>query len=240
MARRRILFALFSLAPRVPARAWDACIFDLDGVLADSMPQHAAAYAQVLAPLGVEVRRADVFLREGQNSRHIIRDLLAAHGMPVSDAEARALGERKQAAFRAMGTPPRMRGAEQAIGDVARAGLRMAIVTGSKRENVGLILGPLVERFDAVVADGDYAEPKPSPEPYLAAARALAVAPTRCVVVENAPLGIRAAVAAGMACVAIPTTVGVEALRDAGAHAIAASLQDAVALVVRGEGLKRP
>lgn len=223
---------------------FEACIFDMDGVLADSMRQHHAAYVQVLEPLGVEVPRSAVYQREGMNSRHVIRDILAEHGIPVDDDEARRLGERKQAAFRALGKPPLMRGVERCIGELRSAGLRLAVVTGSSRENLQHILGPLLSQFEVRLGDGDYPRSKPDPDPYLAAALQLKVQPARCVVIENAPLGIKSAIAAGMACVALPTTMPVEALRAAGAHALAASLPEAAAFVLqgarRGQGFMRP
>lgn len=220
--------------------AFAACVFDMDGVLADSMRQHAAAYARVLEPLGVRVARRDVYAREGMNAHQVVRELLAQAHLPVSEEEARRLGVAKQEAFRSMGRPPLARGAEACVGSLRSAGLKLAVVTGTNRENAAFILGPLADRFDAILAEGDYARPKPDPEPYLAAARRLGVAPGRCAAVENAPLGVRAAVAAGMACVALPTTMPAEALRAAGAHVLAGSLAEVAALVLRGEGLKRP
>lgn len=222
--------------------AFDACIFDMDGVLADSMRQHHQAYVQVLDPLGVEVPRSAVYQREGMNSRNVIREILAGHRIPLTDEEAARLGERKQAAFRAMGRPPLMRGAERAIGVLQAAGLKLGVVTGSSRENLAHVLGPLADRFEVRLADGDYQREKPDPEPYLSAALKLRAQPSRCAVVENAVLGVRSAVAAGMTCVALPSTMPVEALREAGAHAIAATLEEAAALVLHGlpkGGLKR-
>lgn len=224
----------------MPAPApFDACIFDMDGVLADSMRQHHQAYVQVLEPLGVEVPRIAVYQREGMNSRHVIAELLAQRGIPLTEDEARRLGERKQAAFRALGKPPLLRGVERAVGGMKAAGLRLAVVTGSSRENVQHILGPLAQQFDATIADGDYQRSKPDPEPYLSAALRLKAMPERCAVIENAPLGIQSAVRAGMVCVALPTTMPVEALREAGAHAIAGSLEEAAAMVLGGQGFKR-
>lgn len=228
-----------SAARAAAPRAFEACIFDLDGVLADSMPQHWLGYAAALRGHGVEPRRDEVFRREGMNARHVARDILREHGVAVDEAEAARLGEAKQAAFRDLGRPALFPGAERAVDALRAAGLRVALVTGTSRENARFILGPLAERFDALLADGDYARSKPDPEPYALAARRLGVPPERCAVVENAPLGVRAAIAAGMACIALPTTVAPAELRAAGAHAVARDLEDAVARVLRGEGFKR-
>lgn len=217
-----------------------ACVFDLDGVLADSMRQHHLAYVHALEPLGVKVPRIEVFAREGMNARNVVRELLEPYGIPLSDEEARRLGERKQQAFRAMGRPPLHRGAEACVGALRAAGLRLAVVTGTSRDNARFILGPMAQPFEFLVADGDYARQKPDPEPFLTAAAKLGVPPSACAAVENAPLGVRSAVAAGMTCIALPTTMPVEVLREAGAHALAASLREAAAMVLQGQGFKRP
>jgi beta-phosphoglucomutase len=218
---------------------FEACIFDLDGVLADSMPQHWQAYARVLAPLGVRVERAEVFRREGMNARHVVAEILAERGRAVSAEEAARLGAAKQDAFRTLGTPPLAPGAAEAVQALREAGLRLAVVTGTTQANVRFLLGPLAARFDALLADGDYARSKPDPEPYALAARRLGVPAQRCAVVENAPLGVRAAKAAGMACIALPTTVAPEELRAAGADAIAPDLGHAARLVLGGQGFMR-
>lgn len=131
-----------------------------------------------------------------------------------------------------------MEGAEACLAALRGAGLRLGAVTGTSRENAAFMLGPLAAQLGAIVAEGDCLRAKPDPDPYLAGARRLGVEAARCAVVENAPLGVRAAVAAGMTCVAVPTTMPVEALRAAGAHAVAASLREVAAVVLRGQGFK--
>ena len=89
-------------------------------------------------------------------------------------------------------------------------------MTGTKRENLGVIIpDELLVQFDIIIADGDTKRGKPSPDPYLAAAQKVAVAPNECLVIENAPAGIEAAKAAGMFCAAIKTTLSGEHLNKA-------------------------
>lgn len=220
--------------------AFAACLFDLDGVLADSMPRHWRGYVAALKAYDVPVPREEVFAREGMNARHVAREILAKHGIVVGDEEAKRLGEAKQAAFRAQGRPPLNPGAEACVAALKKAGLKVAVVTGTSRENASFILGPFAQQFDLVVGDGDYARSKPDPEPYLTAARKLGVPPADCVVVENAPLGVRAAAAAGMVCIALPTTMAPDVLRAAGAHRIARDLDEAATLLLQGKGFKAP
>lgn len=206
------------------------------------MPQHHRAYVRVLAPFGVRVEQLDVFRREGMNAWKVAQEILAEHSKPVDDAEARRLGDAKQAAFRDMGKAPLAQGASACVGALRRAGLRLAVATGTSRDNAAFILGPMAADFDAILAEGDYARAKPDPEPYLAAARKLGIPAVRCVVVENAPLGVQAAVRAGMACIGIPSTMPPQELRAAGAWQIARTLDDvpALALASHGEALKQP
>ena len=215
-------------------RPFDACLFDLDGVLGDSMPQHHLAYVQVLEPLGLDVPQHEVFAREGMNAWGVVMDLAREQGIPMTEDQARALGAQKQAAFRAMGSAPLMPGAWDVVGAMRAAGLQLAVVTGTNHDNARFILRDLAARFEAIVAEGDYARHKPDPEPYLVGAAKLGVPPGRCAVVENAPNGVKAAKAAGMACVGLASTLGPQVLAEAGADAVVRSLEAAGVLVLRG------
>ncbi|GAA2091239.1 HAD family phosphatase [Streptomyces albiaxialis] len=96
--------------------------------------------------------------------------------------------------------------------DRARAlGVPVALVTASERavaDEVLRTLGP--HRFAHSVASGETPEGKPHPAPYLAAARALGVAPDACLAVEDTPTGVSAARAAGCRVLAVPTVPGIE------------------------------
>jgi beta-phosphoglucomutase-like phosphatase (HAD superfamily) len=85
----------------------------------------------------------------------------------------------------------------------------MGIVTSSEKEHFGLIHrnSGLLQYFDFVIASGDYANSKPHPDPYLEAVRRSGVAPENCLVVEDSRRGLAAAVAAGLRCVVIPSSL---------------------------------
>jgi beta-phosphoglucomutase-like phosphatase (HAD superfamily) len=87
------------------------------------------------------------------------------------------------------------------------------MVTGSSRQSVQAVLTPEeANHFDAIITADDVSRPKPHPEPFLRAAETLAVEPSRCFVVENAPFGVTAARAAGCRVIAICTTLDSEDL----------------------------
>ncbi len=186
-------------------------MFDFDGVLCQSMEQHAEAYRRVLEPFGVRVADQDVFEHEGARSETILRDLLGAKARDGQNM--RALADEKQRIFLALGKPPVYPGAEAAL--EAATGPR-GLVTGTRRANLEALVPAWVPRFDAIMTQESYTHDKPHPEPYARAAEALGVDPATCMAVENAVRGIQSAKAAGYGrVVAITTTMPANALAEA-------------------------
>ena len=132
------------------------------------------------------------------------------------------LAEEKETHYRKLYTPhlALMRGAEAFIARLRGAGARLAVATAAPSGNRTLVLDGLGIRslFSRVIGAEEVVRGKPAPDIFLAAARALDVDPSTCVVFEDAVNGIIAARAAGMAAVGITTTTPPEVLRDAGAH----------------------
>ncbi len=87
-----------------------------------------------------------------------------------------------------------------------RLDIRRAIATSSRHESVTRHLGPydLLRRFDTIVARGDYTDPKPSPMPYLTAAKRLGIDPGQCLALEDSYHGVRSASSAGMLTIMVP------------------------------------
>lgn len=178
-------------------------IFDLDGVIIDSEALQHRAYNLVLQRFGIQVD-AVVYGREwiagGRGPEYAVREL----GLPISPTELRRL---KDPVYHEL-----MRREIQLVAG-ARAALErlaarfpLAVATNSHATDVGFVLEhfALEPFFTAVVTREHYVEAKPAPDAFAAAARALGLAPARCVVIEDAAKGIRAAAAAGCACIAFP------------------------------------
>ena len=87
-----------------------------------------------------------------------------------------------------------------------RLDIRRAIATSSRHDSVIRHLGPydLLRRFDTIVARGDYTDPKPSPMPYLTAAKRLGIDPGECLALEDSYHGVRSASSAGMLTIMVP------------------------------------
>lgn len=184
-----------------------ALLFDFDGVIADSLEPHLAAWQQLLPAWGVTPESAVLRQHEGEPAWRIATEFFARAGRTLAPDQARQLADAKNQLFRSQLPPPVYPELPAILDWAEHAGVKKAVVTGTVRQNIEHVIGPLMQRFEAIIGDGDYPRPKPHPDPYLAGARRLGVAPDECVVVENAPMGIRAARAAGIFCVALETTL---------------------------------
>ena len=193
-----------------------AILWDLDGVIVNSMDFHYRAYKEVLAELGRELSR-DVYLREliGLRNYVILRRVLG----DLSDEEVTALAEQKEEAFRrrVRGNVTALPGAKRLISRAKEAGVRQAIVSSTPCANIEVMLQSLGlwDLFDVIVGEEDATRGKPDPEGFVVAAERLGFPPEECVVIEDAPEGIAAGKAAGMRCIGVTTTRPAERLSQA-------------------------
>ncbi|MBN1656926.1 MAG: HAD-IA family hydrolase [Anaerolineae bacterium] len=211
-------------APTVPARA---IVLDMDGVVLDSMPDHLVTWQETLAPLGIDLTAEHLYPLEGVPTEPTARRLTEQFlGYAVPDQEARRLAGEKRERFRARFKPRLVEGMASLLHDLGGRGYRLALVTGSARSVVEESLVPtgVADLFEVIVTGDEVERGKPDPEPYGIAARRLGVDPERCLAVENAPLGIESARAAGMMCVALETTLPAERLAKAGAARVFADV----------------
>jgi len=196
-------------------------IFDMDGVLVDSGPAHAASWRVLAQKHGIEMSD-ELFRRSfGQTSRDIIRSLWSDD---TGEEDIRRLDEEKEAIYRELitGQVPLTAGAPETLNALRQAGLVLAIATSGPRENVELVLsetalGPL---FAAIVTGFDIEKGKPAPDCFLLAAQRAGLQPENCVVVEDAPVGIEAALAAGMKAIGFAGTHPAERLTQSGAGVV--------------------
>lgn len=210
--------------------AFEAVVFDFDGVLACTMEDNFRAWHRTLRPHIPDLDREEYLLLEGLPPQAVAAALLGARGLSL--APAAELAARKEEAYLQDHRFALYPGMPELLERLA-ARLPLGLVTGSGLARLERTLGPAaLARFRAVVCAADRIPPKPSPEPYLAAAARLGVAPSRCLVAENAPLGIRSAKAAGMTVVAVASTLAPERLAEADLV-----VADSLALAERIEGL---
>ena len=186
-----------------------AVLFDMDGVLFDSMPNHARSWKASMAEYGIEMADTEAYKYEGMRGVETIKIITRQHwGREVSDEEAHNMYDTKSHWFRSCPEAQKMPGAEHLMRLVAENGLQVVIVTGSATTT---LLSRLQREFpglidkEHMVTAFDVQRGKPDPQPYLKGLAKAGVNPWEAVVVENAPLGIRSGVAAGIFTVAVNT-----------------------------------
>lgn len=191
----------------MPAAA-RAVIFDVDGVLVDSYAAHLRSWVLMAREHDLEITEAEFASTFGQTSREIIARFW---GPDLDTTKGEALDARKEAIYRDLirAEFPAMDGAIELIDALAAAGFLLAVGSSGPPENIALTLDRLGrrDRFRATVTGRDVTRGKPDPQVFQIAAERLAVPARRCVVIEDAPVGVDAARAAGMASVALVGTV---------------------------------
>lgn len=188
---------------------FDALLFDLDGTLIDSMPLHARAWQAWFAARGVVLDGDPQWFAASAGRSN--EEILADHFPAATLAERTAMAEAKDAHYRALaeGALQPVAGALALLDACAAEGFKLAICTAAPLANIAVADARfgLRARVQAVVSPADGLRGKPHPDIFLRAAQQLGVAPARCLVFEDAPLGIEAARRADMAAVAVTTSL---------------------------------
>lgn len=207
-----------------------AVLFDMDGVLFDSMPNHAYAWSHAMTDFGLRMEPEEVYMNEGRTGNGTI-NLLAQRfwGRDATDGEVQQIYEAKSRIFNSLPEPQPMTGAMDLLKKVRAQGLMRVIVTGSAthalldRLNAAF---PDVFSTELMVTAFDVKHGKPNPEPYLMGLKKANLSASEAIVVENAPLGVQAARAAGIFTIAVNTgPLKDKVLKEAGADLVLPSMQ---------------
>jgi beta-phosphoglucomutase len=205
-------------------------IFDMDGVIIDSMPYHFISWYEALRPWGVRVSCFDIYEKEGERWDKTLRFFLKREGLPASQKLLTTIFSQRKKIFKKNFKRFIFKGVEGFLRCLKRQHYCLALVSGTPSDEIAEILPPRIKRFFTCVVGGDNVKKgKPHPEPYVRAARGLGVKPSECLVIENAPLGIRSAKKAGMFCVAVTTSLPKNYLTEA--DIVVDTLQDIPALI---------
>lgn len=187
-----------------------AVLFDMDGVLYDSMPNHAVAWQESMAKFGLSMSAEDAYATEGQRGIDTIRQMVKQQrGRDISEQEAQTMYDEKSNIFHLMPEAPMMTGAHELMAQIQGMGMTICVVTGSGQK-------PLIKRLKRdygdfldekhIVTAYDVTRGKPHPEPYLKGLEKCGgLNPWEAVVVENAPLGVEAAVNARIFTICVNT-----------------------------------
>ena len=207
-----------------------AVLFDMDGVLYNSMPYHAKAWHRAMAQFGYDLPEEEVYMHEGRTGTSTVNLVSQRqHGTEVSDERVAEIYKVKSDIFNEFPPAKAMPGALSLLQQLKAQGLKILIVTGSGQHSLLDRLNsdyPDIFRRELMVTAFDVKHGKPHPEPYLMGMEKGALRPDECIVVENAPLGIRAAKAAGIFTIAVNTgPLPDSVLLDEGADMLFPSMQ---------------
>ena len=208
-----------------------AVLIDMDGVLFDSMPIHAKSWTKALVEMGVEFTEEEGYLHEGRTGSGTIGIVYRRSlGREATEEEIQKIYKRKSELFEAAPPAPVMPGALELLEKVKADHLMRVLVTGSGQKSLLTKLSlhfpgqftqsRMVTAFDVTIG-------KPHPEPYLQGLKKAGVQTNNAVVVENAPLGVESAKAAGLFTIAVNTgKLQDHHLLDAGADLLFESMND--------------
>ncbi len=195
----------------------EAVIFDLDGTLIDNNAFHLQSWKQYLKDIGKhiseEAYKAHINGRTNKDAVEYI------YGRQMSDEEAMIYTLQKEEIYRSLYQPfiKPVKGLVPLLEKISALNMPMAIATSGIQVNIDFMFShiPIQHYFKAIVNSAHIKTGKPDPEIYFKTAELLKVNPEKCLVFEDAVVGVQAAKAAGMKVFAITTTHTADELKDA-------------------------
>jgi HAD superfamily hydrolase (TIGR01509 family) len=199
--------------------------FDMDGILFDSMPLHAKAWLQVFNENGFPIPKFEPYLNEGCTAIYTVKKMYKKYrNQEVSEKIAEDFRIRKHNLMNSFPDPEVMPGMPGFLKKLSDDGIECWVVTGSAQDN---LVNRLEKEFsgslfsDKMVTALDVQNGKPDPEPYLKALEKSGFDVSEAIVIENAPMGILSAKAAGLFTIAINTgPIDPVVLKEAGADLV--------------------
>lgn len=193
-----------------------AILFDLDGVIVDTLHFHFLAWLEMFRRWGGEVQELTVLLHEGRSSREILPLLIEEAGIDIPEDQRSDFIETKRAYYRSIVDVQFYPEAKETLKKLHKEGYTLALVTACAKKNMNHALSENeLKLFDVIITGDDIPRAKPYPDPYEIAQKKLGFEKDECLVVENAPLGIESGKNAGIKVAAIATTLPKEYLKGA-------------------------
>lgn len=201
-----------------------AVIFDMDGVLLETLSQHYESYRRVLEPEGLRVEPMEINSREGLGTPAVLASLSEEKGWELSAERIEQLVARRRNIFWETYEHRVYPYVPELLTWLEEAGYQLAVVSGATERSLEVCLHQhtvgvdgrrLADWFPIIISGSDIERGKPHPDPYLAALQKLSIEGRQALVVENAPAGIEAAHAAGCHTVAIASTLPESYLHEA-------------------------
>lgn len=195
-----------------------AILFDMDGVLVDSMNHHLKSWRELLESFNINVSDQFIFEHEGAMAPDVIKYLFKKYGYEIDNKDINSMYLSQNSLFQEKYLsqvslyPDTLPLLEQ----LKSKGILVGLVTSSRKNLVQKIWKEEeLTIFTTIISADDTERFKPFPDPYLKALSEIQQEAGNCLVVENAPAGIQAACSAGITCLAISSTLPKEKLSAA-------------------------
>ncbi len=214
-----------------PAFKPKAIFFDMDGVLFDSMKNHATAWVKAMHQTGLPFTEHEAYMNEGRTGASTIDSVFVQiHGRQASEEEKQQIYRLKSSLFEQCGKTERMPYALELLRKIKAQHLDIFVVTGSGQttllDNLEINF-PGIFKKEKMVTAYDVKYGKPHPEPYLMALKKSGLQPWEVLVVENAPLGVESAAAAGLFTIGVNTgPLEPQILSDSGAGIVLGGMKE--------------
>ena len=185
--------------------------FDMDGVIYDSMGYHADAWSNAFRHFGIDFSPEMVYQNEGRTFSSTINLVYRQNEKrDATDIEIDQIYSKKTELIAAFPDAIPFKGAKSLMERIKKQGVAIWVVTGSSQQK---FLEPLIIDFEGlismeqIISGNDVKHGKPNPEPYLTALQKSGFRSDEVIVIENAPLGIQSAKAAGIFTIAVNTGI---------------------------------
>lgn len=207
-----------------------AILFDLDGTLVDTVETRIDAWTQTLERHGFRITRDQLAPMIGLDGRRLAREAAALNGRPIDDARAEQIDKDCGETYERLNRDPRpLTGVADVVEAIGRAGIKWAIATSSRKDQVKTSVDALGLEAEPTIIDASHVKnAKPEPDLLLYAAKEEDVDPGRCWYVGDSTWDMVSAVAAGMIAIGVEagSAVGGDALRSAGAAVVVRTLEE--------------
>jgi beta-phosphoglucomutase len=183
-------------------------IFDMDGVLIDSMPFHAEAMRiAIKEETNHNIEKKIIYLLEGMSGTKLVKEIFKREKIDknIDDTMAERISKRKKEIFKEIQQSKPIEGVRELVNDLKSCCCLMAVVSGSAKQEMEAILEEKIgsKNFDLIITGDEFGEGqgKPDPAPFQTALQRMGLKPSEAVVVENSPLGVEAANKACINCI---------------------------------------
>lgn len=197
-------------------KKYKAVLFDMDGVIIDSMPYHFISWFETLKEYNITISPFDIYEKEGEKCEVCVKRFFKRDKIKCDAKIIAEVLKLRDKLYKKYFKVHLFANIEQLLIKLKNKGFLLAIVTGSTRQKVvSMLPKKILSKFNVIVSADMIKKGKPYPDSYLTAAKKLRVKPTECIVVENAPYGIKAAKSAKMFCIAVTTSLPKQYLKKA-------------------------